>query len=361
MKRARFHAATLGFGLQPLCGWKTVQLRWHFFAMALIFAACGLIRTDHLQAHEIRPALLHITEREPGWFDVMWKVPIRGDMRLRLEPQLPESLEPVGQASERLIPGASVQNLTVKSDGGSIVGETIAIDGLSALQIDVLLRIELADGTMHSVILRPSSTSFTIPESPSNVELAWSYFLIGIKHILEGVDHLLFILGLLLIVRSTSMLIKTITAFTLAHSVTLAIATLGFASTPLPPLNVLIALSILFLGPEIVRVWRGQTSFTIRHPWVVAFAFGLLHGFGFASGLEMIGLPTREIVLALLMFNVGVEAGQLFFVALTIAMIHSFAALEIRWPRWAEWTPGYAVGSLGAFWVIQRTVMMFGV
>lgn len=329
--------------------------------LALVLAACVLIHTGQLQGHEIRPALLHITEREPGWFDVMWKVPIRGDMRLRLEPQLPESLEPVGQASERLIPGASVQNLTMKSDGSSIVGDTVTIDGLSALQIDVLLRIELADGTSHSVILRPSSTSFTIPARPSNVELAWSYFLIGIKHILEGVDHLLFILGLVLIVRSTSMLIKTITAFTLAHSITLAIATLGLASTPLPPLNVLIALSILFLGPEIVRVWRGQTSFTIRHPWVVAFAFGLLHGFGFASGLEMTGLPTREIVLALLMFNVGVEAGQLFFVALTIAMIHSFAALEIRWPRWAEWTPGYAVGSLGALWVIQRTVMMFGV
>ncbi len=333
------------------------RLRGSLVASLILFAAATFC-TD-ARAHEIRPALLQIVEREPGWFDVVWKVPMRGNMVLRLEPVLPESMEPVGRGSVRVTPGASVQQRTLKTNGASIVGETIAIEGLSSLQIDVLVRIELADGTVHSVILRPSSPSFVIPARPSSLQLAWSYFLIGVKHILEGVDHLLFVLGLLLIVRNTRMLIKTVTAFTVAHSITLAIATLGLARTPLPPLNVLIALSILFLGPEIVRVWRGQTSFTIRHPWVVAFAFGLLHGFGFASGLEMIGLPTRELVLALLMFNVGVEAGQLFFVVLILAMIRSFRILEIHWPRWAELTPGYAVGSLGAFWAIQRSVMMF--
>jgi hydrogenase/urease accessory protein HupE len=267
-------------------------------------------------------------------------------------------MKPVGPPSNHAAPGAVLQYFSFRTDGQPIAGETISIDGLSALQIDVLLRIELADGPSHSVILRPSSPSCVVPERPGSAELAWSYLLVGVKHILEGVDHLLFILGLLLIVKSTSMLVKTITAFTLAHSITLAIATLGYASTPLPPLNVLIALSILFLGPEIVRVWRGQTSFTIRHPWVVAFVFGLLHGFGFASGLKTIGLPAHEIVLALLMFNVGVEAGQLFYVGLIIAMLHSFRVLEIHWPRWAELTPGYAVGSLGAYWTIQRTVIM---
>jgi hypothetical protein len=156
------------------------------------------------------------------------------------------------------------------------------------------------------------------------------------------------------------MLVKTITAFTVAHSITLAIATLGYASAPLPPLNAAIALSILFLGPEIVRVWRGQTSFTIRHPWVVAFAFGLLHGFGFASGLTAMGLPQREIPLALLLFNVGVEAGQLLFVLLILALERSFRLLEIRWPRVVQVLPGYAVGTLGAFWTIQRTVILLG-
>ena len=149
----------------------------------------------------------------------------------------------------------------------------------------------------------------------TGLERALSYVQLGFRHILFGVDHLLFVLGLLLIVADRWMLVKTITSFTVAHSITLAIATLGYASAPMPPLNAAIALSILFLGPEIVRVWRGETSFTIRHPWVVAFAFGLLHGFGFASGLSAMGLPKAEIPLALLLFNVGVEIGQVAFVS----------------------------------------------
>jgi len=168
------------------------------------------------------------------------------------------------------------------------------------------------------------------------------------------------VLGLLLIVQDRWMLFKTISAFTVAHSLTLAIATLGYARAPVPPLNAAIALSILFLGPEIVRTWRGQTSFTIRHPWVVAFAFGLLHGFGFASGLAAMGLPKGEIPLALLLFNVGVEIGQIAFVVLILLLEGAFRALEIRWPRWVRAIPGYAVGSLGAFWTIQRMAVLFG-
>ena len=144
----------------------------------------------------------------------------------------------------------------------------------------------------------------------------------------------------------------------MAHSITLAIATLGFASAPVPPLNAAIALSILFLGPEIVRRWRGQTSFTIRHPWVVA--FGPLHGFGFASGLTVMGLPKAEIPLALLLFNVGVEIGQIFFVGMIVALERAFHTLEIRWPRLIEALPGYTVGSLGAYWTIQRIALLFG-
>ena len=156
------------------------------------------------------------------------------------------------------------------------------------------------------------------------------------------------------------MLVKTITAFTVAHSITLAIATLGVADVPAPPLNAAIALSILFLGPEIVRVWRGETSFTIRHPWVVAFAFGLLHGFGFATALTSAGLPRQDLPLALLSFNVGVELGQLGFVALVLALERSFRVLDVRWPHWVRALPGYTVGSLGAFWTIQRVALLIG-
>jgi hypothetical protein len=173
-------------------------------------------------------------------------------------------------------------------------------------------------------------------------------------------DHLLFVLGLLLIVSDRGMLLKTVSAFTVAHSITLAIATLGYANAPLLPLNAVIALSILFLGPEIVRKWRGETSFTIRHPWVVAFAFGLLHGFGFASGLTAVGLPTAEIPLALLLFNVGVEMGQLCFVFLILVLEYSFRILEIHWPRMVQRIPGYTVGTLGAYWTIQRVAILVG-
>jgi hypothetical protein len=154
------------------------------------------------------------------------------------------------------------------------------------------------------------------------------------------------------------MLLKTVTAFTAAHSITLAIATLGYAEAPALPLNATIALSILFLGPEIVRVWRGETSFTIRHPWVVAFAFGLLHGFGFASALTSAGLPRRELPLALVSFNVGVELGQLGFIAIVLGLERAFVLLQIHWPNWARALPGYAVGSLGAFWTIQRVAAL---
>jgi hypothetical protein len=192
------------------------------------------------------------------------------------------------------------------------------------------------------------------------VQRVGAYLRLGIEHIALGVDHLLFVLGLLLIVSSTRMLLKTITAFTVAHSITLGLATLGLARAPELPLNAVIALSILFLGPEIVRVWRGQTSFTIQHPWVVAFVFGLLHGFGFASGLTAMGLPQGEIPLALLFFNVGVELGQIAFVCLVLGLVRSFRTLEIRWPRWAQMVPGYVVGTLGAFWFIQRSAILMG-
>jgi hydrogenase/urease accessory protein HupE len=238
--------------------------------------------------------------------------------------------------------------------------QSIRISGLEATMTDVLVRVVHADGAMETHLVRPASPVATLGGAGSPGARALAYLRLGVEHILMGVDHLLFVLGLLLIVRGGSMLFKTITAFTLAHSITLAIATLGYASAPLPPLNAAIALSILFLGPEIVRVRRGETSLAIRHPWVVAFAFGLLHGFGFATGLTTMGLPRAEIPLALLLFNLGVEVGQLLFVATLLLLARSFRVLEIRWPRFAEALPAYTVGSLGAYWTVQRTLILLG-
>jgi hydrogenase/urease accessory protein HupE len=211
---------------------------------------------------------------------------------------------------------------------------------------------------VSTTVARPTDPVVTLQGQRTWGDGAREYLGLGIQHILLGMDHLLFVLGLLLIVRGWRRLVKTITAFTLAHSITLALATLGYASVPIPPLNAAIALSILFLGPEILRAWRGETSFTIRHPWVVAFAFGLLHGFGFASGLVELGLPRSEIPWALLMFNIGVELGQLAFVLMALAVARAIRELEFRVPRAVELTPAYVVGAFGAYWTIDRVLVM---
>jgi hypothetical protein len=309
-------------------------------------------------AHEVRPGFLELRETGPGIYSFLWKKPSGGEIEIFIAPIIPKACRLV-TPSQQLTPGALVVRGTLTCEG-SIRGKTLAIDGLDSTITDVIVRVHHADGRLESHLLKPVNPSVTLGAEPTAWQRSRAYLRLGVDHILLGVDHLLFVLGLLLIVGDRWMLLKTITSFTVAHSITLAIATLGYASAPLQPLNAAIALSILFLGPEIVRRWRGQTSFTIRHPWVVAFAFGLLHGFGFASGLTTMGLPQAEIPLALLLFNVGVEIGQLFFVGLIVGLERAFRTLEIRWPRFAEALPGYAVGSLGAYWTIQRTVLLIG-
>ena len=232
--------------------------------------------------------------------------------------------------------------LSVQSTSGAILGETMLSAKENSLQINL-----------------PAVSASTVDSNKSHPFLA--FLKLGIEHIWLGVDHLLFVFGLLLLVKSRWMLLKTITAFTVAHSITLALASIGYAHLPGPPLNAAIAFSILILGVEVVRSRSGETTLTIRHPWVVAFAFGLLHGFGFASGLSALGVPAADIPVTLVMFNVGVEIGQLSFVLLVLLLERSFHQLEIRWPRWIQALPGYAVGSLGALWTAQRAAMLLGI
>jgi hydrogenase/urease accessory protein HupE len=307
----------------------------------------------------VRPGFLELREQTDGSYSMLWKQPSGGEVEIRIAPVFPQECRFVSRDRQQLTPGALISRGTLVCKDG-LAGKSITIAGLETTITDVLVRVHHADGRLESHLLRPASPQVTLGGSTTGGERVLAYLRLGVQHILLGVDHLLFVLGLLLIVRGTRPLVKTITAFTLAHSITLAIATLGYASAPALPLNAAIALSILFLGPEIVRSWRGETSFTIRHPWVVAFAFGLLHGFGFASGLTAMGLPQAEIPLALLLFNVGVEAGQLLFVALVLLLARSFRTLQVRWPRPVELLPGYAVGSLGAFWTIQRLFILVG-
>jgi hydrogenase/urease accessory protein HupE len=310
-------------------------------------------------AHELRPAYLDLRQRTLDTYDVLWKVPARGeDLRLALDARFPDDCQHT-TPRRTFADGAFVERWQVHC-AGSLTGGTIRIDGLSATLTDVLVRVERLDGTTHVTRLTPAMPSFVVEAAPGRWQAAAAYVKLGIEHILFGVDHLLFLLGLVLIVRDRRMLVKTVSAFTVAHSLTLALATLGYARAPEPPLTAAIALSILFLGPEIVRAQRGETSLTIRHPWVVALGFGLLHGFGFASGLTTMGLPRAEIPLALLLFNLGVEAGQLLCVLVVLTLARACRVLDVRLPRRLDALPAYAVGSLGAFWTIQRLAIMLG-
>ena len=233
-------------------------------------------------------------------------------------------------------------------------GQRIAIDRLDGTLTDVLVRIESADGSVRTARLTPSDPSFIVPEQPGPLMVLRAYVGLGVEHILFGIDHLLFVLCLLLLVRSLRQLLATITAFTLAHSITLAAATLGFIHVPTAPVEATIALSIVFLASELVRGEAGRGAVTRSYPWLVAFSFGLLHGLGFAGALAEVGLPQGEIPLALFAFNVGVELGQLAFVTAVLTLARLVRLVPLRLPAWGPGAAGYAIGSVAAFWVFAR-------
>ena len=319
-----------------------------------------LFLVPSLWAHESRPAYLEVKETAPGQYSLLWRTPLFSGMRLPVVLRLPSDVRNLKEPTAQELADSILIRYSIDAGPNGLAGQRIEFPGLQGTITDVLVRVEMLDGRSWTTIVHPSQPWVEITAAQTRLEVMGTFVVQGIRHILFGADHMLFVLGLLLIVKDRWMLLKTITAFTVAHSITLAIATLGYAEAPVLPLNAAIALSILFLGPEIVRSWRGETSFTIRHPWVVAFAFGLLHGFGFASALTSAGLPKAELPVALLSFNVGVEIGQLSFVAVILLLERSFRILEVRWPRWAAALPGYTVGSLGAFWTVQRIAIMFG-
>jgi len=322
------------------------------------FVLVGLYPGMQARADEIRPALLDIKEQNTGLFAVTWKVPTRGDRVLALTPRLPASLELVGSPSAQDLPGARLERSTYKNSAAALTGQTIAIEGLAAIQTDVLLLVQLKGGQQHTAILRPASPEFTIPVEASKWKIAADYGRLGTIHILEGVDHLLFVLALLLIVEGFGPLFRAVTAFTVAHSITLALATLGVIHVPPAPTEAIIALSILFLAAEIVHKHNGQIGLTERWPWLIAFLFGLFHGLGFAGALSEIGVPQAVVPLALLMFNVGVEVGQLAFIGVVLWLMALLKRLPLTAPAGAWRVAPYSIGSLAAFWTIQR-VMSF--
>jgi hypothetical protein len=307
----------------------------------------------------MRPAYLEITETTPETYAVVWKVPARGDsQRLSLYARFAEDVEKLGEPVGGVSDGAYIERWQVRRSGG-LPGTPVVIDGLAATYTDVLVRVTLLDREPQSILLKPEKPSFSIARQPTGWEAMETYIRLGIEHILLGIDHLLFVFGLILLSPGFMPLIKTITAFTVGHSVSLALATLGFVSVPTKPLNATIALSIVFLAAELVRAERGQTSLTIRNPWLVSFGFGLLHGLGFAGALVALGLPKSAIPMALLLFNLGVEVGQILFVVVVLALLASFRKLDFRLPTWAKPLPVYTMGSVSSFWFAGRLAAIF--
>jgi hypothetical protein len=354
--------------------------------------AALLVAATRASAHELRPAYLELTEVAAARYDVVWKVPTRGGglplageevahagpaaervgsgeprtmpcgcplppasdttfAALPIHPALPAEWRVVTPARLEQLPGAVIRRWTVVAGERALEGAAIAVHGLDVATVDVLVRIALADGRVVSRLLRPGAASFTIETGVRIPVLA--YLQLGVEHILFGIDHLLFVLGLILLVGNIRLLVKTITAFTLAHSITLALATLDVVRVPQAPVEAVIALSIVFLAAELVRQTRGETGRTSRQPWLVAFVFGLLHGLGFAGALSEVGLPSGDVPAALFLFNVGVEVGQLAFVAAMLALIAAARQLS-RAGRWLEAVPAYAIGSVATFWLMQR-------
>ena len=321
--------------------------------LAIVFVV--LASFQGASAHDARPAYMQVTEIAPQRYEVIWRTPVLSGMRLPVVLRFPANTRSVTEPVLRELSDSLVERRIIET-GGGLTGTRIEIVGLQATITDALVSVQMLDGTYSTTLVRPSKPWIDIATSRSPLEVATAYLVHGIEHILFGYDHLLFVLALILIVRSTRMLLLTVTAFTVAHSITLSLATLGVVHVPGPPVEATIALSILLLASEIIRSDRGQASMTAKWPWLVALSFGLLHGFGFASALTEIGLPQGDIPLALFAFNVGVEAGQLMFIAVVLAALR--CAKLIMFPalveRHARSVASYAIGTMAAYWFIDR-------
>ncbi len=304
-------------------------------------------------ADVFRPAYLELREAGDDRYEVMWKLPMRGDARLAVDLRFPEGTTSITEPQGLIGDGAWVERWQIHRPGG-LVGQTVAVNGIAGGLTDVIVRIERQDGTSQVEHLLPQRPQFVVQGSTGTAEMAWTYLVLGVEHILGGTDHLLFVLVLLLIVRGVRRIVFTITAFTVAHSITLVAATLGWVHVPGPPVEAMIALSIVFVAAEALHGLQAKPGLTARAPWVVASSFGLLHGFGFAGALAEVGLPEKAIPVALLMFNVGVETGQLLFVAFLLGVRAALARLPLNAPRWAHSVPPYAIGTIAMFWVIER-------
>ena len=319
-------------------------------------ALLGFFGAPVAHAHDARPAYLEITEASTGRYEVLWRTPLLSGQRLPVTLAFPEETRNIVEPIERVLSDSVVERRVVDFGSSGLAGKRIDFHGLQMTITDVLVRVTQRDGTHWTELVKPGQPWIEMQARRGVFAITSAYVSHGIRHILMGFDHLLFVLALMMIVRKRSLLIKTITSFTIAHSITLGLATVGVIHVPSPPVEATIALSILLLATEIARLSSGRPSLTSQFPWAVAFCFGLLHGLGFAGALTEIGLPQGAVPLALLAFNVGVELGQLSFVAAVLAAYFLMMRLPLpgRVIQYARPAAYYAIGTLSAYWFFDR-------
>ena len=320
----------------------------------LTLALLLLVSAGVTWAHEVRPAFLHIveTELEDGGliYQVLWKQPAVQGGRLAIDPVFPEGCAMQDAAPPEITAAALLQRWVTDCE---LTAGKIHINGLSSTLTDVMVRVDRADGDSSNYLLRPESPSLDLANQAAP---ALAYLVIGIEHLLFGIDHVLFVVGLVLFISDPWMLLKTITAFTVSHSITLALSVLGWVSLQQGPVEAVIALSILFLARELVQDESQRSRLTLMRPWVMAFIFGLLHGLGFAGALSDVGLPDDALWLALLLFNVGIELGQLLVIAILLAA--AWVAARLASLPTLTRIGAYGMGCLAAFWTIDRTLLL---
>ncbi len=308
-------------------------------------------------AHDGTPAYLELSEIETGRYLVTVKRP---KIALRMPPMRvvpPSNCRNPSETAATHLEGALVERYQLSCDG-DLAGGRVTLEDLDRTNLGVVVRIAWADGVDNTFLVEPEEGGFQVPDRVTLQGVAWDYTILGLEHILLGVDHLLFVLCLLLIIKGAWLTLKTITAFTVAHSITLALVALDVVHVPAPPVEAVVALSIVFLAREKLALEQGRVSLSVRKPWLIAFGFGLIHGMGFATALEETGLPQRHVAMALLLFNVGVEIGQILFISAVACIGLALSRLPLAERKWPARVLPYAIGTCAAFWVVERMVWM---
>ena len=322
-----------------------------------LLLCCGWAAAGTSAAHEVRPVSLEITEAA-GATEIVWRQPLAAGYTQPLAPALSSGWLDAQPRQQTFTAQSLTRSWRIAGGGVPLAGQTLRIDGLDRVLTDVFVRVKWQSGDETVALLRPLHDTLVLEPSTGSGTAIRAYFRLGVEHIWSGYDHLLYLAGLMLLVGSFRALVGVITAFTAAHSLTLAASVLGIVKLQPAPVEAVIALSILFVAVELRRGQLGQSGFAHAHPWVVAFAFGLLHGFGFAGALRSIGLPDGAIAAPLLLFNLGIEAGQLVFVTVVAAL---FWQLVKRMPAARpalQRGSTMVIGSLAAWWLIARTAAL---